>query len=112
MTVYFGIGDSPFGTWCLAWDNLGLVYSNMVIDDRERHIRELKKLFSVTECVTNNDQAVEYLIQAAWQQYQLRLTQGGRASVSIQPHCFPDTLSPSHSYIGRVGQLFDGKAYA
>ena len=49
-------------------------------------------------------------LQAAWQQYQLRLTQGGWASVSIQPNCFPDTLSSSHSYIGRVGQLFDGKA--
>jgi len=61
MILYFGVGDSPFGSWCLAWDNLGLVYSNMVIDDRERHIRGLKKLFSVTECVTNNDQAIEYL---------------------------------------------------
>jgi len=60
-TLYFGVGDSPFGPWCIAWDNLGLVYSNMMIDDQERHIRELKKTFSPTECLTNNDQAAEYL---------------------------------------------------
>ena len=42
-TLYFGVGDSPFGPWCIAWDNLGLVYSNMMLGDQERHIRELKK---------------------------------------------------------------------
>ena len=61
VTLYFGIGDSPFGLWCIAWDNLGLVYSNMMIGDQERYIRQLKKLFSVTECITNNEQAAEYL---------------------------------------------------
>ena len=61
MTLYFGVGDSPFGPWCMAWDNLGLVYSNMIIGDQERHIRELKKTFPATECLTNNDQAAEYL---------------------------------------------------
>jgi O-6-methylguanine DNA methyltransferase len=61
VTLYFGIGDSPFGPWCMAWDKLGLVYSNMMIDDQERHIRELKKTFPATECLTNNDQAAEYL---------------------------------------------------
>ena len=61
VTLYFGIGDSPFGLWCIAWDNLGLVYSNMMIGDQERYIRQLKKLFSVTECIINNEQAAEYL---------------------------------------------------
>ncbi|HCK12553.1 TPA: hypothetical protein DHW51_00415 [Candidatus Poribacteria bacterium] len=61
VTLYFGVGDSPFGLWCIAWDNLGLVYSNMMIGDQERHIRQLKKLFSVTECIINNEQAAEYL---------------------------------------------------
>ena len=61
VTLYFGIGDSPFGLWCIAWDNLGLVYSNMIIGDQERYIRQLKKLFSVTECIINNEQAAEYL---------------------------------------------------
>ena len=61
VTLYFGVGDSPFGPWCIAWDNLGLVYSNMIIGDQERYIRQLKKLFSVTECIINNEQAAEYL---------------------------------------------------
>ena len=61
VTLYFGVGDSPFGLWCIAWDNLGLVYSNMMIGDQERYIRQLKKLFSVTECIINNEQAAEYL---------------------------------------------------
>jgi O-6-methylguanine DNA methyltransferase len=60
-TLYFGVGDSPFGPWCIAWDNLGLVYSNMMLGDQERHIRELKKIFSLTACTTNNEQAAEYL---------------------------------------------------
>ena len=60
-TLYFGVGDSPFGPWCIAWDNLGLVYSNMMLGDQERHIRELKNIFSLTECITNNEQAAEYL---------------------------------------------------
>ena len=60
-TLYFGVGDSPFGPWCMAWDNFGLVYSNMMINDQERHIRELKQFFSVTEFITNNDQAAEYI---------------------------------------------------
>ena len=37
VTLYFGVGDSPFGPWCIAW------------------------LFSVTECIINNEQAAEYL---------------------------------------------------
>ena len=45
----------------MAWDKLGLVYSNMMIGDQESHIRELKKLFSFTECITKNRQAAEYL---------------------------------------------------
>jgi len=61
VTLYFGVGDSPFGPWCMAWDNFGLVYSNMMLGDQERHIRELKKIFSLTECITNNEQAAEYL---------------------------------------------------
>ena len=61
VTLYFGVGDSPFGPWCMAWDKLGLVYSNMMIGDQESHIRELKTLFSLTECTTNNEQAAEYL---------------------------------------------------
>ena len=60
-TLYFGVGDSPFGPWCIAWDKLGLVYSNMMLGDQERYIRELKKIFSLTECVPNNEQAAEYL---------------------------------------------------
>ena len=61
VTLYFGVGDSPFGPWCIAWDNFGLVYSNMMLGDQERHIRELKKIFSLTACTTNNEQAAEYL---------------------------------------------------
>ena len=61
VTLYFGVGDSPFGPWCMAWDKLGLVYSNMMIGDQESHIRELKTLFSLTECITKNKQAAEYL---------------------------------------------------
>ena len=61
VTLYFGVGDSPFGPWCMAWDKLGLVYSNMMIGDQESHIRELKKLFSLTECMTKNKQVAEYL---------------------------------------------------
>ena len=60
-TLYFGVGDSPFGPWCMAWDKLGIVYSNMMIGDQESHIRELKTLFSLTECITKNKQAAEYL---------------------------------------------------
>ena len=60
-SLYYGAGDSPFGPWLMAWDRLGLVYSNMMINDQERHIWELKQLFSVTEFITNNDQAAEYI---------------------------------------------------
>ena len=60
-SLYYGAGDSPFGPWLMAWDRLGFVYSNMMINDQERHIRELKQFFSVTEFITNNDQAAEYI---------------------------------------------------
>ena len=60
-SLYYGAGDSPFGPWFMAWDRLGLVYSNIMMDDQERHITELKKLFSVTEYITNDDQATEYI---------------------------------------------------
>lgn len=60
-SLYYGSGDSPFGLWCIAWDNLGLVYSNMMIGDQERQIRELKKLFSATDYVSKNEQASDYL---------------------------------------------------
>jgi O-6-methylguanine DNA methyltransferase len=60
-SLYYGVGDSPFGLWCIAWDNLGLVYSNMIIGDQERHIMELKSLFSAKKYISKQQQAGEFL---------------------------------------------------
>ena len=37
-SLYYGVGDSPFGPWCIEWNNLGLVYSNMIAGDQESNI--------------------------------------------------------------------------
>ena len=60
-SLYYGVGDSPFGPWCIAWNNLGLVYSNMIAGHQESNIMELKNLFSAKKYTSKNKQAGEFL---------------------------------------------------